>query len=112
MSGHAVAILACFQIRTNTWVTGVFLILELSAVTVLAVLGFVHVTQPVSTLWHPTTVDGDGVLVSAGAGLMVSYTATTLFAYNGYGTAVYYAERPRPSGGRSCGRWGSPWPRS
>jgi amino acid transporter len=89
------SVVGCFQIRANAWVTGVFLVLELAAVTVLAVLGFVHVDQPVSTLWSARTVGDHGLLVSAGAGLMVSYTATALFAYNGYGTAVYYAEETR-----------------
>lgn len=97
------AVVGCFQIRTNAWVTGVFLILELAALTVLAVLGFVHVTQPVSTLWHPTTLGHHGVLVSAGTGLIVSYTATALFAYNGYGTAVYYAEETKQAT-RTIGR--------
>lgn len=40
-------------------------------------------TQPVSTMWTATTSGPVGELVSAGAGLVVSYTATALFAYNG-----------------------------
>jgi amino acid transporter len=91
----ATAVVGCFQIRANAWVTGVFLALELAAVGILVVLGFSHVTQPVSTLWTATTSGPHGVLVSAGAGLVVSYTATALFAYNGYGTAVYYAEETK-----------------
>jgi amino acid transporter len=97
------AIVACLRIRANAWVTGVFLVLELAALTVLAVLGFVHVTQPVSTLWHPQTSGPHGVLVSAGAGLILSFTATALFAYNGYGTAVYYAEETKQAT-RTIGR--------
>lgn len=99
----ATAVVACFQIRANAWVTGVFLALELAAVGVLVVLGFSHVTQPVSTLWTATTSGPQGVLVSAGAGLVVSYTATALFAYNGYGTAVYYAEETKQAT-RTIGR--------
>ena len=97
------AVVGCFQIRTNAWVTGVFLLIELAALIVLAVLGFVHVTQPVSTLWHARTLGHHGVLVSAGSGLVVSYTATALFAYNGYGTAVYYAEETKQAT-RTIGR--------
>jgi amino acid transporter len=89
------AVVGCFHIRANAWVTGVFLVIELAAVAVLSVLGFAHANQPISTLWDATTVNDDGVLVAAGTGLMVSYTATALFAYNGYGTAVYYAEETK-----------------
>jgi amino acid transporter len=97
------AVVACFRIRTNAWVTGVFLAIEMAALLVLAVLGFIHVQQPVSVLWHASTAGRGGVLRSAGAGLVVSYTATALFAYNGYGTAVYYAEETRQAT-RTIGR--------
>jgi amino acid transporter len=89
------AVIACFRIRTNAWVTGIFLVIEMAALTVLAVLGFIHITQPVSTLWRATTAGSGGMLRPVGVGLVVSYTATALFAYNGYGTAVYYAEETR-----------------
>lgn len=85
-------LIALLGIRTNAWVTGIFLVIEMLALVVLAVLGFVHVTQPVSTLWTAQTLGDGGVLVGASAGLVVSYTSTAIFAYNGYGTAVYYAE--------------------
>ncbi len=97
------AVVGCLRIRANAWVTGVFLILELAALTVLAVLGFAHLTQPVSVLWHPQTSGSGGVLVSASAGLVLSFTATALFAYNGYGTAVYYAEETKQAT-RTIGR--------
>ena len=97
------SVVGCLHIRTNAWVTGVFLVIELAAVAVLSVLGFAHAHQPVSTLWTAQAVGDHGVLVSAGAGLMVSYTATALFAYNGYGTAVYYAEETKQAT-RTIGR--------
>lgn len=43
------------------------------------------------------------MLVAAGAGLVVSYTTTALFAYNGYGTAVCFAEETRQAS-RTIGR--------
>lgn len=89
------AILGCFPIRLNAWVTGTFLILELAALGVLAALGFLNVSQPVSALWTASTMGDNGVLVAASAGLVVSYTATALFSYNGYGTAVYFSEETR-----------------
>lgn len=88
-------IVACLHIRLNAWVTGAFLVLEVLALGALAVLGFLHVNQPVSTLWTASTAGSDGVLVAASAGMVVSYTATALFSYNGYGTAVYFSEETR-----------------
>ena len=90
-----IGVIACLGIRTNAWVTGVFLVLEIAALVVLTVVGFLHVTQPISTLWTPTTSGPGGVLVPAAAGLVLSYTATALFAFNGYGAAVYYAEETK-----------------
>jgi amino acid transporter len=89
------AVLGCFPIKTNAWVTGIFLLLEIGALAVLAVLGFVHVSQPLSTLWEATTAGPGGIVMSASAGLVFSSIATALFAYNGYGTAVYYAEETK-----------------
>ena len=99
----AATIAACFSIRLNAFVTGVVLLLEVAALTVVAVLGFLHISQPISTMWTATTVDDGGVLVAASAGLVVSYTATALFAYNGYGTAVCFAEETRQAS-RTIGR--------
>ena len=99
----AATIAACFSIRLNAFVTGVVLLLEVAALTVVAVLGFLHISQPISTMWTATTVDDGGVLVAASAGLVVSYIATALFAYNGYGTAVCFAEETRQAS-RTIGR--------
>ncbi len=88
-------VVACFQIRTNAWVTGLFLVIELLAVGVLAVLGFTHVTQPVSTLWHGATPNGHGLMTTVGFGAIVAAVTTALFALNGYGTAVYYSEETK-----------------
>ena len=88
-------VVACFHIRLNARVTGTFLVLEVVALAVLAVLGFLHVSQPISTLWTATTIGDDGVLIGASAGVVVSYTATALFSYNGYGNAVYFTEETR-----------------
>ncbi|MEV0699518.1 APC family permease [Saccharopolyspora sp. NPDC050389] len=96
-------LIAVLGIRTNAWVTGIFLVVELLALALLAVLGFVHVTQPVSVLWTAQAAGMDGTLTSASAGLVVSYTAIAIFAYNGYGTAVYYAEETRQAT-RTIGR--------
>ena len=87
--------IAVLNIRTNAWITGTFLVIELAALTVLSALGFLHVTQPVSVLFHAQALNGHGVLVGVAGGLVMAQMATALFAYNGYGAAVYYAEETR-----------------
>ena len=96
-------LIGCLHIRLNAWVTGTFLILEVAALAVLAALGLLNINQPVSSLWTATTAGDGGVLVAASAGLVVSYTATALFSYNGYGTAVYFSEETRQAT-RTIGR--------
>ncbi len=91
----ATTVIACFGIRTNALVTGVFLLLEIAALVVLTLVGFLHVSQPISVLWTATTSGPGGILVPAAAGLIISYTSTALFAFNGYGAAVYYAEETK-----------------
>jgi amino acid transporter len=97
-----------FNIRTNAWITGVFLAIELAALAVLVVLGFIHVDQPVSALWTPQAAASGagghaGVLAGVSWGLVAAGVATALFAYNGYGAAVYFAEETR-NAGRTIGR--------
>ncbi|WP_341350998.1 amino acid permease [Nocardioides convexus] len=83
---------AVLNIRTNAWITGVFLALEMVAVVVVCALGFANVSRPVSTLWDAQTIGDHGTLVGVGLGLIAGQTATALFAYNGYGAAIYFAE--------------------
>lgn len=86
------ALVAVLNIRTNAWVTATFLSIEMAALVVLTVLGVLHVSRPVTTLFHAQTVGGNGVLVGVGLGLVAAQMATAVFAYNGYGAAVYFAE--------------------
>ena len=89
-------LVAVCNIRTNAWVTGTFLCVEMTALVVLSVLGFTHVSRPVSTLFQAQTVGTHGsVLVGVGLGLVAAQMATAIFAYNGYGAAVYFAEETR-----------------
>ncbi|WP_022891066.1 APC family permease [Agromyces subbeticus] len=87
---------ACFNIRTNAWVTGVFLMIELAALALLAVLGLVHVERPITELFDPQALDAaTGGLAPLGiAGLVLAVTQG-IFSYNGYGGAVYFAEETR-----------------
>ncbi|GAA1779974.1 APC family permease [Agromyces lapidis] len=89
-------ITACFNIRTNAWVTGAFLFVEMAALALLAVLGFVEVERPVTDLFDPQALDlASGGLAPLGiAGLVLAITQG-IFSYNGYGGAIYFAEETR-----------------
>ncbi len=81
-----------FNIRTNAWVTGLFLLIEVLALAVLATLGFTHVHRPISALiFHPMVLSG-GALTAAPVGLIALATSVGVFAYNGFGAAVYFSE--------------------
>jgi amino acid transporter len=84
-------VLGILHIRTNAWITGVFLALELLALVVLAWLGFTHVSQPLSELVHPVMLNGDALRATPLAMLGLS-SASAIFAYQGYGSAIYFAE--------------------
>lgn len=86
---------ACLNIRANAWVTGAFLFVEIAALALLAVLGFVHVERPVAELLTPQALGAAGELAPLGiAGLVIAVTQG-IFSYNGYGGAVYFAEETR-----------------
>lgn len=88
-------IVAALRIKTNAWVTGIFLGIELLAVVVLIFLGIIHVSRPISSFWTPAAISSTGTLEAVSWGLVISLLAVALFAYNGYGQAVYYAEETK-----------------
>ena len=85
-------LLGVLNIRTNAFVTGAFVAIELIALFVLAVLGFGHVRRGLpEMLAHPTAISG-GVLGPAPAASIGLAIAVAIFAYDGYGAAVYFGE--------------------
>ena len=85
-------LLAVLHIRTNAWVTGVFLFLELAALAALTVLGALHAHRPLtSLLTHPVVLAG-GAFHPAGAAAIGLSVSVAIFVYNGFGSAVYFAE--------------------
>jgi amino acid transporter len=89
------AVIAALNIRTNAWVTGVFLALELLALVVLTVAGLVHVQRGPGIFFTPQGVGQGGALAPVAWSAVVALVSVALFAYNGYGAAVYYAEETR-----------------
>lgn len=88
----ATTLLGILHIRTNAWVTGVFLLLELLVLAVLSGLGFWGAQR---SLWDlvadPVMVSGSGLHATPLAMIGLA-TTISIFAYNGYGGAVYFAE--------------------
>jgi amino acid transporter len=85
-------LLGVLHIRTNAWVTGTFLALELLALVVLAILGFAHVQRPLSELvFHPVALSY-GALHTTPLAMIGLSAAAAIFAYQGYGSAIYFAE--------------------
>lgn len=87
---------ACLNIRTNAWVTGAFLFIEMAALALLSVLGLLHVERPITALFDPQALDAaTGGLAPLGiAGLVIAVTQG-IFSFNGYGGAVYFAEETK-----------------
>ena len=76
--------------------TGAFLVIEMAALALLAVLGLVHVERPLTALLDPQAIDAaTGGLAPLGiAGLVIAVTQG-IFSFNGYGGAVYFAEETK-----------------
>ena len=92
----AAALLAVLDIKVNAVVTGAFLVIEMLALVVVTVLGFVHVERPVTELLlAPVALEPSSGLTPASIGLIIAATAIAIFAYNGYGSAVYFGEETR-----------------
>jgi len=84
--------LSILNIRTNAWITGLFLLTEIITLIVLGCLGILHTERAASDLlFHPMMVnDGQlqpATLTAIGLGITIS-----AFAYNGFGSAVSFAE--------------------
>ncbi|MEV8636747.1 APC family permease [Streptosporangium sp. NPDC051023] len=86
-------VLAVFDIKLNAWVTGIFLAIEMVALVVVSALGFLNPQRSLTDLvLHPVVAGQNGTVVAASAGVIGAATAVALFAYNGYGAAVYLGE--------------------
>ncbi|MFI9819182.1 APC family permease [Streptomyces sp. NPDC052013] len=96
MAGAAVMLLATLagllDLRANAWITGVFLVLEVIAAAVVAVLGFAHSERGLGSLASMEVAGPDGGPDAVTALLVVSGLAIALFITQGFSTAVYLSE--------------------
>ncbi|MBX3099013.1 MAG: APC family permease [Salinibacterium sp.] len=87
--------IASLAIKTNAWVTGVCLGLEVLAIVVLVVLGLTHVSRGPDVFFVPQALAGGDVLQQVSIGALFSLLPVALFAYNGYGASVFYSEETK-----------------
>jgi amino acid transporter len=86
--------ISILTVRINAVVTGIFLAIEVLALIVLAVLGFLHVDRSLADLiLHPVMLDqGKTSLVSTPFVMIALGSSVALYAYTGYGGAVNFGE--------------------
>ena len=86
--------LGLLDIRAGAWITGGALVLELAAIAVVSVVGLAHPVRGIGALLHPVSLSGAGLAATPALALALS-GAAALFAFDGYGSAVYFAEETR-----------------
>lgn len=96
LAGAGVMLLATLagllDLRANAWITGVFLVLEVIAAGVVAVLGFAHAERGPAALVQGSVVAEGGTTSTVTAVMVVSGLAIALFITQGFSTAVYLSE--------------------
>jgi amino acid transporter len=91
-----VSALALLRIHVNALMTALFLALEMVVIVVIAVAGFSHPVQSLSSLLHPQGLV-HGQLASMGAGAVIAAVAVALQSVNGYDAAISFAEETKGS---------------
>ncbi|TWV42639.1 APC family permease [Streptomyces misionensis] len=88
----AATLAGLLDLRANAWITGIFLVLEVVAAGVVALLGFAHAHRGVGALTS-FQIAGEHAHVNPVTAMMVlSGLAIALFATQGFSTAVYLSE--------------------
>lgn len=87
-----VTVISILNVRVNAVITGVFLLVELLALGVLVALGFAHPQRGLGAVaLHPMMLAGGHLAPSSWAAIGLA-SAAAIYAYNGYGGAVYFGE--------------------
>ncbi|MFJ9697747.1 APC family permease [Kitasatospora sp. NPDC101183] len=96
MTGAAVMLAATLagllDLRANAWITGVFLVLEVIAAGVVAVLGFSHANPDAPSMLHGVVAGDNGAVTTVSVGAIVGALGIALFITQGFSTAVYLSE--------------------
>ena len=89
----SVTVLSVLHVKTNAWITGAFLAVELAALVLLASLGVLHSHRGLdAVLMHPQMLTTAGALVPTPLAAIGLATAGAIYAFNGYGGAVFFGE--------------------
>lgn len=86
------AVIALFGVRLNAIAVTVLLVVEILAVVLVAVAGFIKVQRPVTTLLHPEVIDAQGIASPLTFSALVAGIAVGSFAYNGFQGALIFSE--------------------
>lgn len=93
-------LIGLLNIRVNAIVTGAFLLVEVAAIFAVTAYGLVDIRHnPLDFLTSPMMVEG-GVLVPASLTSIGVAASIAIFAFNGYGAAVYFGEEMREAPNR------------
>lgn len=84
-------VLGTLNIKTNAWITGAFLLVEIGVLALIAGLGFASPHRGVQALIAPVVASGN-VFVPATLAAIVPAIGTAIFCYNGFGAAACLAE--------------------
>ncbi|MBF9073853.1 APC family permease [Streptacidiphilus fuscans] len=88
----AATVMGLLDLRANAWITGIFLVLEVVAASLVAILGFAHSNRSASVLFHPELPGAHGGVSIVTMGTIIAGLAGALFITQGFSTAVYLAE--------------------
>jgi amino acid transporter len=94
---------AILNIRVNALITGVFLAVEISALILLAVVGFLHPSRGAASLMHPMVLGVQHGLTAPGLVILGVAAAGGVYAFNGYGAVVFLGEEMHEAPRRIAG---------
>ena len=85
---------AVLHVKLNALVTGLVLSIEILALVLLSVLGFLHAERPLMGLISvPEVLSAtQNALSPASTGVILGTMSVALFSYSGYGSATYFGE--------------------
>ncbi|HEY3890001.1 MAG TPA: APC family permease [Caulobacteraceae bacterium] len=87
-----VTVISILNVRVNAVITGVFLLVELAALGVLVALGLLHPERGLDAVaLHPVMLAGPHLAPTSWVSLGLA-SAAAIYAYNGYGGAVFFGE--------------------
>ena len=87
-----VTVISILNVRVNAVITGIFLLVELAALGVLVALGVIHPHRGLDVVaLHPVMLAGAGLVPTSWVAIGLA-SAAAIYAYNGYGGAVFFGE--------------------